>query len=315
MTPFLRSRRDFLALGGPDHKTNPSAQKMSATCVFQFRCSLTAITQPDLEAFCGSWFKHWVFQHEKGDTGYEHYQGIGSLKKRRRQPELVKAMREQGGFVPEYLQPSCAAESKKMKNVKAMLDSYAGKADTRVAGPWSSPDDSEIYVPGHIRGKQLMGWQRQVYEIATTEHKSFDARTVHWIHDPVGGHGKSTFANVVEILLREGICLPVVNDAKELSQMFANWIDDKKITHPGIVMLDLPRAMPKNQMNGFISALEELKNGKATDTRYHFKRVIFDPPSVWVFSNTLPDTGMLSKDRWTVWEFDGDGTECNLRQK
>lgn len=285
-----------------------------ATSVYHFRCSLDAITQPDLEVFCNTWFKYWCFQHEKGDTGYEHYQGIGSLKKKRRQHEAVKAMKEQGRFAPEYLQPAVAGEAKKMKNVRALIDSYAGKADTRVAGPWHSPEQSDIYVPGHIRGKQLRGWQLQVHEIATREHLEFDTRKVHWVHDPVGGHGKSTFANVIEVLLREGISLPALNDAKELSQMFANWIEDKHITHPGIVMLDLPRALPKNQMHGFISALEELKNGRATDTRYHFKRVTFDPPSIWVFSNTLPDRRDLSADRWSVWEFDGEGTECNLRQ-
>lgn len=285
---------------------------MSASCVFQFRCSLTAITQPDLEAFCETWFKHWCFQHEKGDTGYEHYQGIGSLKKKRRQPELVKVMRDISKFVPEYLQPACAVEAKKMKNVKAMIDSYAGKADTRVAGPWHSKEESDVYVPGHIRGKTLRGWQEQMYDIATKEHNSFDDRKVHWIYDTSGNHGKSTLANVIEVILREGISLPAVNDSKELSQLVCNWVKDTEKTHPGIMILDLPRALQKNQMNGFITALEEIKNGRATDTRYHFTRAYFDPPSVWVFSNSLPDRTMLSADRWTVWKFDGEGTDCNL---
>eukprot|EP00966_Prymnesium_polylepis_P058354 1351296-Prymnesium_polylepis.1 len=42
-------------------------------------------------------FKKWVFQVEKGDTGYMHFQGRGSLYKRKRWGEL-KTLLKSGGL-------------------------------------------------------------------------------------------------------------------------------------------------------------------------------------------------------------------------
>jgi hypothetical protein len=75
-------------------------------------------------------------------------------------------------------------------------------------------------------------------------------------------------------------------------------------------MIDMPRAIKKDKLNGFYSAIESLKDGYAFDDRYKFVEKIFDSPCIWVFTNTYPDTDLLSEDRWKFWHV--GGTELYL---
>ena len=68
----------------------------------------------------------------------------------------------------------------------------------------------------------------------------------------------------------------------------------------------MPRALPKNKINNFVSFLETLKNGYIFDTRYKFTERIFDSPQVWVFTNNLFDKTLLSNDRLNIWCIDDD---------
>merc|ERR1719421_2350955 len=70
--------------------------------------------------------------------------------------------------------------------------------------------------------------------------------------------------------------------------------------------LDLPRGMKKDKMGDFYSGIELLKTGKAYDRRYSAKRMCFDRPNIWVFTNTLPAFNLLSKDRWRLWKISDD---------
>jgi len=62
----------------------------SAICVYDFRSNLNDYTVETLKSLLKQIAKKWVFQHEKGDSGYEHWQGRLSLIKARRKPELMK---------------------------------------------------------------------------------------------------------------------------------------------------------------------------------------------------------------------------------
>ena len=71
-------------------------------------------------------------------------------------------------------------------------------------------------------------------------------------------------------------------------------------------MADLPRGLKKEKMSQFFSGLEAIKNGMAYDKRYAFKKVRFDRPQMLVFTNTFPDTDLMSVDRWKIYEIDAD---------
>lgn len=285
----------------------------SACALYSFRMNLDVATPDQVIAWCNEYFKFWVFQSERGDSGYEHYQGEGSLKKKRRKHEALRLFQQSPlGIVPNYFEPIPTQVAKLIKNVDHLLLRYAAKADTRIAGPFHSTEpDANVYIPPQYRGKELKPWQQFVADTGLEECENLDERHIHWVYDPTGGHGKSNLASMLE-LRGKGIDVPSLNDYKELTQAVCNQLMDSGNRNPGIIILDLPRAMPKNAMNGFTTAVEQFKKGKVVDVRNHYKVWWFATPSVWVFSNSKPPLDHLSADRWRIWTFDGPGCDANL---
>jgi len=293
----------------PQEKIRNQSSKM-ACVMYSFRLNLDKGTPEQITAWCNEWFKFWVFQGEKSDGDYEHWQGEGSLRKKRRPTEVIPAMQKTGGIVPNYIRPIPSEEAKSIKNVGHLMERYASKADTRISGPFKSITQDE-FIPLQYRNKELKPWQQFVYDTGRKECDELDERHIHWIYDPTGQHGKSNLAALIE-LRHQGVDVPSLNDYKELCQALCNQLMDSNNRDPGIIMLDLPRAMPKNSMHGFTTAVEQFKKGKVVDGRNHYKAWWFNTPSVWVFSNSEPPLKDLSKDRWIVWTFDGPGCDANL---
>ena len=241
-------------------------------------------------------FKKWTFQKECGDSGYIHFQGRGSLFKKRRLVELKKLC-DQVGMNDIHLSPS-SNESQKGDMF------YCMKADTRVDGPWKDTDEEEVvYVPRQYRGivDNLRPWQQKVWDSADV----FDTRSINLIFDTHGNNGKSTIASVMD-LHRRGIDLPPMNDADKLIQSVADILMAREVREPKVVFVDLPRAMDKRRLGGLYTAIEQIKKGKVYDVRYQYKEWWFDSPQIWVFSNIEPDLGMLSRDRWVLWTIVND---------
>lgn len=234
-------------------------------------------------------FKKWAFQKERGDSGYVHYQGRGSLFKKRR-PQEVKKLFEEVGYGDVHLSPSS-------NNSQQGELFYVIKADTRIEGPWTDKDQEEVYVPRQYRGLKdnLRPWQQEVWDSAD----KFDPRSIHLIYDPDGNNGKSTIASLMD-LYRRGIDLPPMNDAEKLIQSVADIFIARELREPKVVFVDLPRAMDKKRLGGLYTAIEQIKKGKVYDLRYHYKEWWFDSPQMWVFTNLEPDLSMLSRDRWVL---------------
>jgi hypothetical protein len=71
-------------------------------------------------------------------------------------------------------------------------------------------------------------------------------------------------------------------------------------------IVDMPRGMKKDRLGDFYSGIEVIKNGVAYDKRYTAKKIRFDRPRIFVFTNTLPNLELMSKDRWEIWKIDED---------
>lgn len=237
---------------------------------------------------CRRLFKKWTFQLERGDDGYMHFQGRGSLYKKRRFSE-VKQLLVSLSIDKMHISPTVT------ENVGTAF--YMMKEDTRVEGPWSDLDIN-VYIPRQYRGLTLMPWQQAVVDTATT----FDARTVHYVYDPDGSKGKTTVAALC-CLQHRGLRIPAVNDHEKLLASVCDILSAREERQPGAVFIDLPRYMDKRRLYGIFSAIEEIKNGHAYDMRFHFKEWWFDSPAVWVFANTLPPLRALSLDRWKFYRF------------
>lgn len=279
--------------GGP---SSPKA-KQNQISVYDFTFKAEDF---DEHAEVGAWLrkfcKNWVYQLEKGaETGYLHYQARVSLMVKRRPCEMIAnwaAISE--GMPKPHITPTSTAASTSF--------CYVMKGDTRVEGPWSDKD-KVVYIPRQYRGmeKTLMPWQQKVWDSAD----DFEPRKINYVYCQTGNKGKTVIASLMELHDR-GIDLPPVNDQKELVQSTCDILEATDNREPKTVFIDMPRAMHKDKLNGIFSAIEQIKKGKVYDLRYKYKAWWFDSPQVWVFSNTLAATEMLSRDRWLIWTITED---------
>lgn len=225
--------------------------------------------------------RDWMFQQEKAPTtGTLHLQGRFRLKVKARLETCVKKF------------PGCHLSITSKENSRNNF--YVMKEDTRVAGPWSS-EDTEIYIPKQVSGITLKPWQQYIVNDANV----WDTRTINIIVDKNGSIGKSTLCTYIGCH-QIGKKIPFANDFRDIMQMVM-CMDTQKL-----YIFDLPRALRKDQLYQFYGGIEEIKNGYAFDTRYHFKEKYFDCPNIWIFSNKYPDMDMLSMDRWKIWKVEDD---------
>ena len=229
-----------------------------------------------LKEFC----KSGTFQLEESElTNYKHYQGRVSLKKKARSAPI--------STLPGiHWSPTTKAN---IDNVNYMTKDF-----TRIDGPWDI-QDVDPYIPRQIREiSTLYDWQQSIIDKLDV----WDTRTINVVLDNKGNIGKSVLVGWVRAH-RLGRALPPVNDYKDLMRMVCDLPTARNY------MIDMPRAIKKDKLAGFYGAIESIKNGYAFDDRYNFKEKIFDSPNIWVFTNSLPDEKLLSKDRWKIWDVDG----------
>lgn len=233
--------------------------------------------------------KRYTFQKEKGEkTERLHFQGRFSLKIRKREPELAKLLRDKG-WDKFNISITCT------KNRDNSF--YVMKEESRMEGPFT--DENDIFIPKDIlKIKELRPWQKTLIDTLNT----YDERTIDVIFDEKGNIGKSTLTRFM-MLYHDAELLPFCNDYKDIMRM-AYDIGPKKT-----YLIDMPRAISKEKLFQFFSGVETLKSGYCYDDRYCFKRRLFDRPRICIFTNTFPDTTLLSKDMWKIWKIDNN---CNL---
>lgn len=257
--------------------------------VWEFRMNKDNINEDLIKEQFKSIAKRYVFQLEKTDKGYEHYQGRLSLIKKTTKASLMKLFTLIP--VPNYLEPTILAESTKDAF-------YCQKAQTRIAGPWKD-NDPVIYLPKQYRNKELRPYQKIILDDGY-----HNDRTINFIYDPAGNKGKTTICMIASIT-KGYIYLPYINDYEDL--MGAMLCKCYEVTrNPTAVLLDMPRAVEKKKINQIYAGLETIKCGYLFDKRYHFKEWYIDSPNIWVFSNRPPNRDALSEDRWKLWRINKD---------
>lgn len=257
--------------------------------VYWWDCTIPEadFTQSELIDYMKPWFKKMAWQVEEGNkTGYRHYQFRGKLFKKRQKMDKVLV--------------SC----KWLPTTKDLQDNwdYIDKAETAIKGTkyksWIDVDCNEkgqyIARQYRINEEQLFPFQKEIFVY------KFDKDKVNVIIDKKGGLGKSTIAHFTR-LYKNGIVLPVVNDAKELEQACQNMLSGKKLRKEVIIIIDLPKAVNKERMAGLYTAIERIKSGYVVDMRNKLKEWDFDSPMIWVFTNDAPDMSLLTQRRWNLY--------------
>lgn len=230
----------------------------------------------------------WVFQLERGENeGRLHFQGRFSFSTAKRKAEVLK-------LFPQWNKGN--ALTVRIEHDEEASSFYAMKQNaTYVAGPWSDKDKPP-YIPRQVREiQQLLPWQQHIVDHAN----DWDTRTINVIIDDKGNIGKSTLVTYIGAH-RIGKKIPFCNDYKDILRMVMNLPEQR------LYLIDMPRAIAKDRLNQLYSAIETIKDGYAYDDRYHFQDKYFDCPNIWVFSNILPDTSLLSADRWRFWKVENN---------
>lgn len=215
--------------------------------------------------------KAWAFQLERGEiTGKVHYQGRVSLKEKSR--------------LPKHLLVGAHWSVTSAENRDNFF--YVTKEETRVEGPWT---DKDKYIPRQVRDIVLRPWQQAVVD----KSKEWDTRSINLIYDTDGNIGKSILCTYMGVH-GMGAQLPFVNNYKDLMRMVYS-------VHASCYLIDMPRAINKDALFQLYGGIETIKSGFAFDDRYEYKYRYFDCPSIWVFTNSLPDPDLMSRDRWNIW--------------
>lgn len=244
-----------------------------------------------------NWFKtvakKWVFQEEKGDkTGYPHFQCRISLKNRKRINELGKALKNAG--IEAHASPTA-------NNTKDF--DYVIKSQTRIAGPWSDIDSESIIKPpadiDTMTVEALRPYQKRIYDacVAQCDRKTMTFRSVDFVFESQGNVGKSVLTRFL-VWNELAMFVPVMQDAQDIMA----WV--MSFPPASCYIIDMPRALPKDGLNGFWAGIELLRSGFAADKRHKGKFRMQSPPLVWVFSNHEPNLEALSADRWNIWFID-----------
>lgn len=230
--------------------------------------------------------KKYTFQLEKGDSGYEHFQGRLSLIKKRRLTEACKLLKE----VLPKIHLSVTSNNGLEDNF------YVLKEDTKLEGAWSDTDPKPQFIPRQIREiTKLKPWQQTVVDLSS----EWNTRNINIILDTAGNIGKSILSTYMGVY-GHGRQLPYCNDYKDIMRMVMD------IPTSRCYLIDMPRAINKEKLFQMYGAIETVKSGYAYDDRYSFRDKYFDCPNIWVFTNTVPDFGLLSIDRWKLWEVKND---------
>lgn len=258
-------------------------------CVYDFRISAKDIDEYKIIDCLREISKKWCFQLEKGEkTGYEHYQGRFSLKLKKRKMDCLKSC-QLLGFNPNYLEKTSGENQKN--------NFYVCKNETKISGPWKDTDPIKFITKTEKKAlKNLYPFQQKILDSA----KIYDNRNVNVIFCHKGNSGKSTVGLIAHS--NGGIYLPAINDAKNLVQTLCDICSSREDREPSPIILDLPKAMDKKSLNEIFSAIEQIKNGLLYDTRYKYKEWKIESPQIWVFTNNLPNSNLLSEDRWILWE-------------
>lgn len=239
-------------------------------------------------------FKKWTFQKEEApQTGRHHFQGRGSLIKKKRRGELQALLSStplKGMHVTETV------------TANTTTCFYQMKYDSRLEGPWSDETfKPPAYIPRQFRGKldNLYNYQKTILD----SRDVFTDRGVNLVYDPKGNRGKSTVAALAELHYK-AIDLPPISDHKELLQVVCDVLMAKRERDPQLVFVDLPRSLTAgsgiNRLAPFMIAIEQIKKGHVCDVRHHYKDWWFDSPQIWVFCNAKVDVQYLSRDRWIL---------------
>lgn len=236
--------------------------------------------------------KYLIFEEEVGENGTPHFQGYLELKKRARLTELKKMFTFSDKFHWEI------AKGSRRQNF-----AYCTKSGQNV---------QKFTTEGSLRtitNEQLYPWQRDFLTVCEEENND---RAIHWVYDRQGNKGKTALIRFL-IGNERPVLFATRGTCSDIANLLKNAFTEKLVEplKPFIFILNLARDCEKVSYR----AIEGMKDGLLSNTKYEATQLVFNPPTVWVFSNNKPDFDMLSEDRWYLHKIeDGELIDCERRE-
>lgn len=268
--------------------------------------------QEDLRALCAS-ASYAVFGRETGESGTPHLQGYIHFKQPRALSALKKVLPrahlEIARGTPEDNRRYCTKDNDfeefgelpkqgKRNEIAALREAI--KAGERNPKRLRDQYDAACRHP-HLMRQLLIDnmpkpatpsivlrpWQAQVIELVRGPPED---RKIHFYVDSTGNAGKSTFATYLESLFDD---VQVIKPGRYPDMAF-ELIDSTRI-----LIMDCPRSRTELIQYNF---LEDVKDGRVTNSKYESYQKRLGPCHVLVFMNEYPDSTKLSVDRVKVHE-------------
>jgi len=253
-----------------------------------------------LSDLLGGCSESYAYQLEVGEQeGKEHYQGILRTPYRVRHRTLLHKFQE----TLSDRWPLALVHLDRMQGSWSSALAYCTKEDSRIDGPWFSDDYQEPYDGNDVsflaQESQRFPWQNSLVKMLLSDDESSfktpDDREIVWISDAEGCSGKSKFVKYMFIHY-PGVSEVTFGTSNQLRTALIS-IGSKKC-----YFIDMPRQLgDEDSIATLISVLEKLKGGFLTSTMYgKYTSLVMDPPHIVIFSNKEPNVGMLSADRWKI---------------
>lgn len=215
---------------------------------------------------------NWVFGYEVGESGTPHLQGYINLKGKKSLSSLIKCV----GIKEIHFEVCKGSE-------KHNID-YCTEDGNWVSNFVTKPEPLDIL-------NEFDPWMVDLIEICKLKA---DKRHVYWIHEPIGGVGKSSFCKY----LCHKYGATYIDEGKK-SDLINIIFNLKEITSKSIICIDVPR---DNGNKVSYKAIEQIKNGMICNTKYETGMKLFNSPHLIVFCNYPPEFDKLSVDRWKCFE-------------
>lgn len=238
--------------------------------------TLNNYTKEAIEHFCSdSSITRYCFQEEVSPTtGTPHLQGHF---------EFRYKIRPVGYFTGT---PCEGGHWEKTQNRKAAVI-YCSKIDTRGGGTYIKNFPKNLFRKVKVLTvNELYPWQKEIVDIC---QEIPDDRTIHWIWESDGNKGKSA---LVKYLVVNHHGMIVSGKSADIKYQLAT-----ADLPPDIILFDIPRNKA-NHVN--YNALEEIKNGLFSSTKYESKMVLIPSPHIFCFANFEPNYEAMSMDRWKI---------------
>ena len=152
----------------------------------------------------------------------------------------------------------------------------------------------------NISAITLRTWQEQALQLIASPTE----RKIIWLTGRHGNEGKSWFQCYIEAyygfhrVARVDLRIGHANICQVLKKQSLASID--------IFLFNDTRSVAGDKFN-FYRILEDIKDGLATASKYNNDNIRFKTPNtLMVFSNIIPNTKKLSRDRWEIYDINAD---------